>query len=183
MSTSPTQYLYKASPLPATQLIGEAESLDRAQEAREGVAPKLLGWGGTNDGESRWMLSVWQGELLVRQRLRLGIALILFSTDLRSLSSDVDFEQLATLIAAQHTSRPPAPWDQQFGFPVTTCCGRTELDNRPLQGDSRGNWAHFYAERRVGNLLVRIGDPELERVGRKVIERFVSFQHCYISGC
>lgn len=153
VSTSPTQYLYKASPLPATQLIGEAESLDRAQEAREGVAPKLLGWGGTNDGESRWMLSVWQ--------------------DLRSLSSDVDFEQLATLIAAQHTSRPPAPWDQQFGFPVTTCCGRTELDNRPLQGDSRGNWAHFYAERRVGNLLVRIGDPELERVGRKVIESVI----------
>lgn len=59
-STSDQQYLYKEASGPATQLVGEAESLRRMNEACKEVAPVLLGSGEGEDGK-KWMLSEWHG--------------------------------------------------------------------------------------------------------------------------
>lgn len=59
-STSDQRFLYKEAPGPATQLVGEAESLLRMNDACKEVAPALLGSGELEDG-TRWMLSEWHG--------------------------------------------------------------------------------------------------------------------------
>ncbi|BGO96377.1 hypothetical protein RTG_02030 [Rhodotorula toruloides ATCC 204091] len=142
-STSGQQYLYKEAARPATQLVGEAESLRRMNEACREVAPRLLGSGEGEDGK-RWMLSEWH--------------------DLSSIpASDT---RLADFVARMHLA--PAPPGQRFGFPVPTCCGATEQDNTEEE-----SWATFFGERRIGDLVRRIGDPELSRLAGEVQRRVI----------
>ncbi|BGP24154.1 hypothetical protein JCM10295v2_003061 [Rhodotorula toruloides] len=142
-STSDQQYLYKEAARPATQLAGEAESLRRMNRACGEVAPRMIGSGEMEDGE-RWMLTEWH--------------------DLSSIPASDN--RLANFIAKLHLA--PAPPGQRFGFPVPTCCGATEQDNT-----EEPSWATFFGTRRIGDLVRRIGDPELSRLGEEVQRRVI----------
>ena len=48
------------------------------------------------------------------------------------------------------------PGRLNFGFPVPTHCGVTEQDNT-----WEGDWATFFRDRRLGNMVRRIGDAEV----------------------
>ncbi|POY72096.1 hypothetical protein BMF94_4903 [Rhodotorula taiwanensis] len=61
----------------------------------------------------------------------------------------------------------PTP-SADFGFPIPTNCGVTVQDNT-----TESDWATFWSKRRLGNMLDRIGDNELKRIGREVQQRVV----------
>ncbi|GAA5866813.1 hypothetical protein JCM8547_003571 [Rhodosporidiobolus lusitaniae] len=143
-STSDQRYLFKQAKGDATQLVGEAESLRRINEGCEGVAPLLLGSGEDEEG-TRWMLSEWH--------------------DLSTIPSS-EQARLAELLAEMHLASPPP--GTKFGLPVTTCCGVTRMDNTEEE-----SWSTFYSERRIEDMLRRIGDGELSRLGKELQKRVI----------
>ncbi|GAA5903461.1 hypothetical protein JCM5296_006260 [Sporobolomyces johnsonii] len=148
-STSSQEYLFRrVSPGAGgeTQLIGEAESLKRMNEACERVAPRLVGSGEEGDG-TKWILSEWH--------------------QLSSIPSSAQ-ARLAELIAQMHLARPSPPWSNQFGFPIPTCCGVTQQDNTPSD-----SWKDFYSERRIGDLVQRIGDAQISKLGKELQSRVI----------
>ena len=79
----------------------------------------------------------------------------------RSAAGDDD-ETLGRGLAAIHRGSAEA-----FGFPSPTYCGLTRQDNRWT-----GSWADFYAERRLGLLLVTLdGRGILSTADRRMYER------------
>ncbi|GAA6013929.1 hypothetical protein JCM10207_000171 [Rhodosporidiobolus poonsookiae] len=143
-STSSEQgYLFKREAGAATQLVGEAESLRCMNEACADVAPTLLG-SGEDDGK-KWMLSEWH--------------------DLSSIPSS-EQECLAEYLAKMHLA--PAPSGQRFGFSVPTCCGATQQDNTEEE-----SWSEFFGKRRIGDLIKRIGDSEMSRLGEQLQSRVI----------
>ncbi|GAA5905824.1 hypothetical protein JCM6882_000470 [Rhodosporidiobolus microsporus] len=144
-SSSDQRYLYKAeSGAAATQLEGEAESLKAMGAACEEVAPKLIG-SGKDEGGKSWMLSEWH--------------------ELSSIPSSAQ-PLLAEYLAKMHLAAPPP--GQNFGFPVPTCCGATEQDNTEEE-----SWSGFFSKRRIGDLVERIGDGELSKLGKALQERVI----------
>lgn len=61
-----------------------------------------------------------------------------------------------------------APPGQAFGFDVPTFCGETEQDNRACD-----TWEEFWRERRIRDLIDRIGDPQLSKIGQRVCDEVV----------
>lgn len=53
-----------------------------------------------------------------------------------------------------------------FGFAVPTHCGATEQDNTWTEG-----WEEFFRDRRLGDLVSRIGDARVERAWERCLER------------
>ncbi|KAG0653580.1 hypothetical protein C6P46_002472 [Rhodotorula mucilaginosa] len=86
--------------------------------------------------------------------------------NLDRLRSDEHQRRLAELVAQLHLA--PAPASQQYGFPIPTCCGATVQDNTEER-----DWATFFGERRIGDLIRRIGDAELEKLGGEVQQRVI----------
>lgn len=86
--------------------------------------------------------------------------------DLDRLRSDQHQRRLAELVAELHLA--PVPASQQYGFPILTCCGATVQDNT-----EEGDWATFFGERRFGDLIKRIGDDQLVKLGREVQRRVI----------
>ena len=84
--------------------------------------------------------------------------------DLDRLRSDEHQRRLAELVAQLHLAS--APISPQYGFPIPTCCGATVQDNTEER-----DWATFFGERRIGDLIRRIGDGELEKLGGEVQRR------------
>lgn len=74
--------------------------------------------------------------------------------------------RLAEVVAQMHLAPTPSA---DFGFPIPTNCGVTVQDNT-----TESDWATFWSKRRLGNMLDRIGDNELKRIGREVQQRWVS---------
>ncbi|TKA50406.1 hypothetical protein B0A53_06261 [Rhodotorula sp. CCFEE 5036] len=86
--------------------------------------------------------------------------------NLDRLRSDEHQRRLAELVAQLHLA--PAPASQQYGFPIPTCCGATVQDNT-----EEPDWATFFGERRIRDLIRRIGDAELEKLGGEVQQRVI----------
>lgn len=72
----------------------------------------------------------------------------------------------------------PAPSSQRFGFPVPTCCGATEQDNTEEE-----SWATFFGERRIEDLVRRIGDAELSRLAGDVQRRCAAVRSRPVFSC
>lgn len=83
--------------------------------------------------------------------------------DLASISA-AQQSRLAEMVAQMHLA--PAPNGQRFGFAVPTCCGATQQDN-----SEEDSWAEFFSKRRIGDLVERIEDPELDKLGKEVQQR------------
>ncbi|GAA5980390.1 hypothetical protein JCM11641_001787 [Rhodosporidiobolus odoratus] len=144
-STSSQQYLHKtATGADATQLVGEAECLRRMSEACAAVCPKLIG-SGEEEGGEKWMLCEWHTLVSIQPS---------------------EQPRLAEYLAQMHLAPPPS--GQKYGFPVPTCCGVTKQDNTEEE-----SWSTFFGKRRIGDMLDRIGDPELGQLGKKLQERVV----------
>lgn len=87
---------------------------------------------------------------------------------------------LAEKLAKLHYTPAPIPEGHEkpmFGFPVPTCCGDTEQENR-----FRESWAEFYAENRLKGVLRKAkGDAELqglvEETAGKVVPRLLGDEH------
>ncbi|GAA5842386.1 hypothetical protein JCM11251_004213 [Rhodosporidiobolus azoricus] len=97
------------------------------------------------EGAESWMLSEWH--------------------ELSSLPSSAQ-PLLAEYIAKMHLAAPPS--GQKFGFPIPTCCGVTQQDNT-----EEASWSDFFSKRRIGDLLQRIGDSELSKLGKAVQDRVI----------
>ena len=65
LATNHREYLYRAVPLPAIQLRGEAESLRRINEASPDAAPRFVATGTLQQEHQEWMLCECHGESLV----------------------------------------------------------------------------------------------------------------------
>ncbi|GAA5882294.1 hypothetical protein JCM3774_003362 [Rhodotorula dairenensis] len=146
LATQHREYLFRAVPEPAVQLKGEAESLKRINEASPQAAPRFVASGSLDGDEKEWMLCEWH--------------------DLDRMRSDSHQRRLAELVAELHLAPPPD--GQHFGFPVPTCCGTTVQDNTEEHA-----WANFFGKRRIGDLVARIGDGELERLSVDVQQRVI----------
>ncbi|GAA6021540.1 hypothetical protein JCM8202_002320 [Rhodotorula sphaerocarpa] len=141
-----SEYLYRAESPPATQLVGEAESLRRTNDACPAVAPTLVDSGQDDQGRP-WMLCEWH--------------------DLTSLPSS-EQGRLAELVAQMHLAPPPAEYASSFGFPVPTNCGETVQDNTIER-----SWAAFFGKRRIGDVIDRIGDKDLQRLNGDLQQRVI----------
>jgi protein-ribulosamine 3-kinase len=130
------------------QLIGEAEGLKAMGEAAPDLVPKLFGYGYDDDNHNEaCMLSQW--------------------FEMRGSWRDPAHQrELGRKLAQMHRFIPDAGHGGQFGFPVATHCGVTEQDNTWEE-----EWEVFYGERRLGDLVRRIGDRTItqswERMKRK----------------
>jgi protein-ribulosamine 3-kinase len=58
-----------------------------------------------------------------------------------------------------------------YGFHVPTHCGETEQDNQ-----FESDWMVFYRDRRIGDLIERIGDDEISRLGKNLCEKYVEWR-------
>lgn len=86
--------------------------------------------------------------------------------DLDRMRSEDHQRRLAELVAEMHLA--PAPDGQRYGFPIPTCCGATVQDNTGERA-----WADFFGQRRIGDLVARISDAELNKLGAEVQQRCV----------
>ncbi|KAK4053281.1 hypothetical protein OIO90_003893 [Microbotryomycetes sp. JL221] len=144
-SDNSKQYLYRTATAPATQLVGELESVRLIQQAVDGFIPRLLGFGKHDNGDC-WML-----------------------TEYHDMSSPRSAQQQALLgqrLALLHGA--PTPQNQEFGFHVTTCCGVTEQDNTYER-----SWATFFAEKRIGDMIRRIQDQDLDHRLDKLVQQVI----------
>ncbi|GAA5877370.1 hypothetical protein JCM1840_007212 [Sporobolomyces johnsonii] len=78
--------------------------------------------------------------------------------------------RLAEFIAQMHLACPSAPWSDQSGFGIPTCCGVTQQDNTPSD-----SWEEFYSERRIGDMVQRIGDAQISKLGKELQSSPASF--------
>lgn len=130
------------------QLIGEAEGLKAMGEAAPDLVPKLFGYGYDNHNHNEaCMISQW--------------------FEMRGSWRDPAHQrELGRKLAQMHRFIPDAGHDGRFGFPVATHCGVTKQDNTWEE-----EWEVFYGERRLGDLVRRIGDRTItqswERMKRK----------------
>lgn len=65
-----------------------------------------------------------------------------------------------------HLAPPPAEYASSFGFPVPTNCGETVQDNTIER-----SWAAFFGKRRIGDVVDRIGDKDLQRLNGDLQQR------------
>lgn len=76
LATNHREYLYRAVPLPAIQLRGEAESLGRINEASPDAAPRFVATGTLQQEHQEWMLCEWHGESLVFSGVKCSIYIL-----------------------------------------------------------------------------------------------------------
>ncbi|WVW86582.1 hypothetical protein I302_108632 [Kwoniella bestiolae CBS 10118] len=136
------------------QMRGEIEGLLAMGRTTDGLGlvPKVLGFEIDED----------KGECgMVTQYFKLG-----------SSSKNMQ-KELGEKIAKMH-SVPPSNegtgegYTGKYGFNVPTHCGVTEQDN-----SWEGSWEVFYRDRRLGDLVTRIGDREINKEWEVMKERAV----------
>lgn len=133
------------------QLIGEAEGLRAMGSAAPELVPKLYSFG-YDDPSSRkeaYMISQWF-EMAGSWR------------------NPEHQKELGRKLAEMHRYRSDAGHGDRFGFMVPTHCGPTEQDNT-----WEDRWDVFYRDRRLGDLVRRIGDPAISQSWEKMKERCV----------
>jgi protein-ribulosamine 3-kinase len=77
-------------------------------------------------------------------------------------------KRMATELHNPESAKARSP-NGKYGFHVPTHCGETEQDNT-----FEDDWMVFFRDRRIGDLIDRIGDQEITRVGKDLRERSVS---------
>lgn len=87
------------------------------------------------------------------------------------LGGSKDQREMGLKLAQMHKIPPEERWDDlgytgKYGFAVPTFCGVTEQDN--TWSDS---WKDFYVERRLGDMIRRIGNESLTQQWEKLKER------------
>jgi fructosamine-3-kinase len=88
-----------------------------------------------------------------------------------NLGGSKNQRELGLKLAQMHRIPPQDRWEElgytgRFGFAIPTFCGVTEQDN--TWSDS---WREFYVERRLGDMVRRIGDSGLRKEWERMKER------------
>jgi protein-ribulosamine 3-kinase len=134
------------------QLIGEAEGLRAMGAAAPDLVPKLYSCG-YDDLQSRnqaYMITEW--------------------FEMAGSWRDAKHQrELGRKLAEMHRYRADAGHGDKFGFSVPTHCGVTEQDNTWEE-----RWDFFYRDRRLGDLVRRIGDPAISQSWEKMEARYVA---------
>lgn len=144
------------------QVLGESmglaamESACRAAgmnvEEDEGIVPRVHAWGQEEDSKRR--------AYLVTDYIERG-----------GSGSTAVQRTLGTKLAQMHKAgvdtlqRDPEVKGKGHGFPVPTHCGATEMDNTWEK-----DWPTFFAERRIGDIVKRIGDSALTQLEEQLRE-------------
>lgn len=132
---------------PVKNIIGEASSLEALQNAckaagmnieqDEGIVPRLHTFGEVGDGSRGYLVTDW--------------------IEAYGSGGSEAQRNLGKKLAAMH-KHGKSP-NGKFGFHVPTHCGATELNN-----SWSDTWAEFYADKRIGDIVRRIGDPQITAV-------------------
>lgn len=73
---------------------------------------------------------------------------------------------LRTIVADGRPEGSDHAYTGKFGFGIPTHCGATEQDNT-----WDGDWGRFFADRRLGDLVRRLGDPTITKEWEKLKEK------------
>lgn len=138
------------------QLIGEAEGIQAMSSAAPELVPHIYAFGYDNP-QSRnqaYMITQW--------------------FEMAGSWRDSGHQrELGRKLAEMHRYRAEAGHGDRFGFGVPTHCGVTEQDNT-----WEDRWDVFYRDRRLGDLVRRIGDAAISETWEKMKDRCAkSFLH------
>ena len=88
--------------------------------------------------------------------------------DLTSGLSSATARELGHQLAQMHNVPPDdsCGYTGKYGFEVPTHCGKTQQDNTWEE-----KWSVFYRERRLGDLVRRIGDGEIIATWNKMLDK------------
>lgn len=131
------------------QITGEVESLRALARACPEVMPRMYAFEIDPKGREAAMVSQY--------------------FDLKSGSSRGDTQrELARRIAKLHTptTGPDGDTVEKYGFHVPTHCGVTEQDNTWEE-----EWEVFYRDRRLGDLVRRIGDKQVDQAWKQMKDK------------
>ncbi|KAI7888985.1 Fructosamine/Ketosamine-3-kinase [Mucor mucedo] len=122
--------------------LAESLALERMHEAVPGFVPRPLFFYSQRDHPA----------FIVTEFMRLSTA--------EKRLPDMQ-RQLGTSLAHLHSHQAP-----QYGFPVTSFCGTTQLNNTP-----NSNWCDFFRHQRLQPLLDAVAgqNPDLDRLGQSVV--------------
>jgi fructosamine-3-kinase len=133
-------------------MVGEAAGLKAMNLTSTDLAPEIIALELSEDGREGGMIT---------QYWDLGGS---------SKSCEEGHRALARKIAGMHT---PPPGDAasdgytgKYGFEVPTHCGVTQLDNTWEE-----SWEVFYRDRRLGDIINRIGDDQINTQWEKMKEK------------
>ena len=144
------------------QMKGEAAGLIAMSLTSKDLAPELIGLEISDDGKEGGMVSQYW--------------------DLGGKGGEAYQRELARKIAGMHTS-PPASggaedegrtrakgWEYngKYGFGIPTHCGISELDNTWEE-----SWEVFYRDRRLGDVIHKINDDQLNEEWEKMKNKYV----------
>ncbi|WVQ96383.1 hypothetical protein IAU59_003488 [Kwoniella sp. CBS 9459] len=139
-STSKEKYYFTKAQKDVAQMRGEIEGLRTMGLTAPSLVPKILGFEVADDGKESAM---------VTQYFKLGAA---------PNGRDTQVE-LGKKLAEMHQPPPTSSsegYTGKYGFPVPTHCGVTEQDNTWEE-----DWETFFRDRRLGDMVRRIGDRDI----------------------
>lgn len=149
--TGQTYFVRTSTDIP--QITGEFRSLRALAQTCPEVVPEVYAF----EVDSQWTEA----------------AMVSQYYDLSGGSSRGDTQrELARRIAKLHTVPPEASegYTGKYGFEVPTFCGVTEQDNTWEE-----DWETFYRDRRLGDLVRRIGDKQIKQAWGSLQEKSVIF--------
>lgn len=149
----------------AAQMRGEASSLAAmALTAPPGLIPRIIGYvdaDKADDGVGGLVTEYADGRSSAGQAA-LGRALALMHRPPDAEHS----EEAAEDGNGGGAGAPDTTYTGKFGFPVPTHCGATEQDNTWEE-----RWEVFFRDRRLGDLVERIGDKRVDKAWKRCLER------------
>jgi protein-ribulosamine 3-kinase len=137
-----------------TQITGEVESLRALATTCPEVVPAVYAFEIDLDRKEAGMVSQYFD---------------FSSSSIRPARGDRNCQrELARRVARLHTAPPAVTAGDHavFGFHVPTHCGVTEQDN-----SWEDSWEVFYRDRRLGDLVGRIGDQDINRVWAEIRDK------------
>lgn len=152
-STTGKQYFTKTD-RNVPQMLGEVASLLAMSKTSRGLVPEVLGFEVSPDGKEATMVTQW--------------------FDLSSARGGHTQRGLGSKLAQMHMPPPEGTegYEGKYGFPVPTHCGATEQDNTWEE-----SWEVFWRDRRLGNLVNRIGDKEINALWEDMKRKCVDKSH------
>ncbi|WVF68861.1 hypothetical protein IAT40_003634 [Kwoniella sp. CBS 6097] len=165
-SSSVEKYYFTKAQRDVAQMRGEIEGLRAMGRTAPSLVPKILGFEISDDGKESAM---------VTQYFKLGSA---------PNSKEIQIE-LGKKLAEMHKPPPSTStstsssghgkegdeaegYTEKYGFGVPTHCGVTEQDNTWEE-----DWESFFRDRRLGDMVRRIGDREISKAWEELKERAV----------
>ena len=123
------------------QMRGETQSLRAMGRTASKLVPRVIGFEVDESGKEAGMVSQY--------------------FDLATFRSSGSQETLGKRLAEMH--KPAEEGMGKYGFDVPTHCGVTEQDNRWEK-----EWEVFFRDRRLGDLVRRLGDGEITSAWEKM---------------